>query len=142
MEGKAENAGMGASRNAERDNLIAAYSATTYWVVDGEREVGLRIDTPAPELTDLYDRCRVATAAFITAYNPFSRPTSLETNKRAQAALRADLLTMSRAVIDGRGGGDDREWPSEPSVSALGSHGQMLRPLAANMGRMRLSGSA
>jgi hypothetical protein len=99
--------------------LISAYQATTYWVARGSNEFGLRVGIPSSELEEIFKHCGVRTAAFITAYNPFSRPTSLEANERAQASLRRELHAVSELVLNGRGEGAG-DWSPEPSFLAIG----------------------
>jgi hypothetical protein len=101
-------------------DLISSYLETIYWVCDNDREFGLKIGTHSPELIALFNRHRTATATFITAYNPFSRPTDTDENDRAQGALKADLERLSIVVLDGRGEGTVGTWPPEPSFLAIG----------------------
>ncbi len=54
-------------------DLIAAYRATLYRVDDRDGPFTLRVDRESPELRDLLGRCGVDAAAFLTAWNPFSK---------------------------------------------------------------------
>ncbi len=105
--------------------LIAAYLATTYAYTgpDGV-EVRLRVGEANTSLGALMAARAVAGAAFITAFNPRSRPAAPAVNEAAQARLRAALETAGAEVFEGEGrgdgGGDGADWPPEPSFLALG----------------------
>jgi hypothetical protein len=111
-------------------DLVSAYEATTYWVSRGSDEFGLKIGVPSPEIGEIFGYHGVGTAAFITAYNPFSRPISLDDNERAQERLRRDLHAVSKLVLNGRGEGAS-DWPPEPSFLAIG----LTREQAESLGR-------
>jgi hypothetical protein len=111
-------------------DLISAYEATTYWVSLGSDEFSLRIGVPSREIGEIFEYHGVGTAAFITAYNPFSRPTPLDENERAQECLRRELHTLSKLVLNGRGDGGG-DWPPEPSFLAVG----LKREKAEALGR-------
>jgi hypothetical protein len=99
-------------------DLITVYRNTDYRV-DAAPKVTLRIDLHDPDIDACLDAHHVETAAFLTAFNPLSRPTSDAENACAQESLVRDLATLGIAHIAGRGIGRDGTWPPEPSVLAL-----------------------
>lgn len=52
--------------------LIKAYGDTDYFVLDAPGFT-LRVGRMSPELQDLYERHKVRSAAFLTAWNPYSQ---------------------------------------------------------------------
>ena len=98
---------------------IAAYRAAHYRVVDQVPFV-LETGRPNQDLRRLYKKYDLHSAAVLTAWNPFSQPTSEADNRTAQARLECDLSQKSIPVIAGVGENLGGEWPGEPSVLALG----------------------
>jgi len=74
------------------DELVEAYRQTRYKVF-AQPPFELRIGEPSGELLTLFEEIGTATAAFLTAYNPYSEPQDDEINKRAQERLRQTLRT-------------------------------------------------
>ena len=99
--------------------LIAAYRATNYRVL-GENPFVLKIGQPSAPLKRLYDEHGCWSAAFLTAWNPFSRPTANDENSRLQALLEIELSDVSTALIPGIGEDSSGRWPGEDSTLALG----------------------
>lgn len=108
---------------------IAAYRATHYRVID-QVPFALEIGRPNQLLRRLYKKYDLHSAAFLTAWNPFSRPTSEADNRTAQASLESALSQNSLPVIAGEGVDPTGEWPGEPSVLALG----LALEAASNLG--------
>jgi hypothetical protein len=99
--------------------LIAAYRATNYRVL-GQNPFVLKISQPSAPLRKLYDKYGCRSAAFLTAWNPFSRPTANDENSRLQALLEIELSGVSTALIPGIGEDSSGQWPGEESTLALG----------------------
>ena len=99
--------------------LIAAYRATNYRVF-GQEPFVLNIGQSSKPLQKLYDKHGCRSAAFITASNPFSQPTTDAGNTRLQALLETELLGISTALIAGMGEDPSGQWPGEKSTLALG----------------------
>lgn len=99
--------------------LITAYRETEYRVM-ADRPFVLRIDEPCPELLDLYKASNVSCAAFITAYNPYSRSVSESENTERQAALAKELCRRSLTLLEGVGEHPTGDWPGEASYLVLG----------------------
>ena len=74
----------------------------------------------SPELRRLYARYGVASAAFVTAWNPQSEPADDAANATAQIALRAALATHGCTALEAFGADVTGRWPGEPSLLAMG----------------------
>ena len=119
--------GLGAEFSTVSEELREAYRSTHFNVVEPE-PFTLRIGEFSPDLLALYDAHDVSTAAFLTAWNPFSAETAQHDNETAQKRLRARLEEMQTVVFSGIGEDASGQWPGEPSVLALGiSRGQAVQ---------------
>ena len=85
-----------------------------------EPEVVFRVGEAFSELDRLLEGCGCQSAAFITAWNPYSIPKSDAENHQAQRRLIGDLDALGARVIPGCGRDATGEWPPEDSVLALG----------------------
>jgi hypothetical protein len=101
------------------DDLVKAFLGTDYHVL-AEAPFILRINMPSPELKDLLDETRTRCAAYLTAWNPHSRPTAESENQENQSALAREIAQGGWMVIPGYGQGRDKVWPAEPSFLVLG----------------------
>lgn len=99
--------------------LIKAYRKTEFRVL-GSQNFTLRVDTFSEPLCHLFEEMGVCTAAFLTAWNPYSAPTVLDDNRRAQTALRQKLAGDGYSTIDGFGVDPTSDWEGEDSVLILG----------------------
>ena len=99
--------------------LIEAYRKTEFRVL-GSPQFTLRVGNASAELRQLYVTAGAGSAAFVTAWNPYSIPTSTEENHSAQSALRERLSQDGFATIDGFGIDPTTEWAGEDSVLVLG----------------------
>ena len=107
--------------------VLDAYRAAVYEVrVPGGAFV-LRFGIRSTELEDLHSRHGVSSSAFLTAWNPRSRPTDATRNERAQKDMEADLRAMDCTLFDGMGSDATGTWPAERSVLALGISGAQAR---------------
>lgn len=111
------------------DELLAAYRATDYRV-ETVPELVLKIEGHSPGLAALYARWGVASAAFLTAWNPLSQPTSREKNLEQGARLLEDVRDLGLPYLEGRGCDPSGQWPPEESLLVLG----LSRPLAMELG--------
>ncbi len=96
-----------------------AYRVTDY-VVFSSPSVVLRIDQSNAELDALLVREGKQSAAFISAWNPYSERKAQEENDRAHRTLMDDLKQRGYALIEGEGKGRVGDWPAEKSVLAIG----------------------
>jgi hypothetical protein len=101
------------------ERTIQAYRATDYRV-HADEPFTLRIDEACVECDAFLEASQAATAAFITAWNPYSQLRSSAENARAQDELAAELAEESIAVLAGEGLGRIGDWPPEPSFFAWG----------------------
>lgn len=101
------------------DEIISAYKATNYRVLS-DPEFRLRVDERSEELLKLYQLTRSNSAAFITAWNPFSEQKSQSENDQSNALLRADLEALGAEILPGFGAWPDDPTKGEDSFFAVG----------------------
>jgi len=110
--------------------LIAAYRATTYRVESAALIIDLIIDEFNHELAALHLQNRVKCSAFITAFNPYSIPTSRNANRTAHDALVRHIDSMHLPWLGGVGVGIDPDCSPEQSVLVLGISFEQANTLA------------
>ena len=109
----------------------SAYLATDYVVrIDG-RDVVIRPNERSAAVDRALSRFKARSAAFITAFNPYSRRCGKHVNLAAHAQLLAAVRRRRRRFVEGLGQGDDKCWPAEKSVLVFG----VTRTIAAMLGR-------
>ena len=111
------------------DQLIQAYRATNYRVHATE-PFALRIGRTCAACDALLDTHGVTTAAYLTAWNPYSKAVSDAANADVQTKLTAELTDVSVSVLSGEGVGETGDWPPEPSLFALGISREAATSLA------------
>ena len=99
--------------------LLAAYRQTQYWV-HAEPPFLLQIDKGSEALKTLYREYQVESAAFITAYNPWSKSLGEAENLARQSRLEAKMADAGFPTIPGIGQDPTGEWPGEISCLILG----------------------
>lgn len=99
--------------------LFEAYRKTRYHVL-AAKSFELVLGRSCAPLLDLYQQTGVSTAAFMTAYNPFSEAVGPARNQAAQEDLKRFLGARDIDYIEGIGEDPSGQWPGEPSVLALG----------------------
>jgi hypothetical protein len=99
--------------------LIKAYEATNFHV-SVNPEFILNINNPSGELQGIYKIHHLNCAAFITAWNPFSKPLSKTENIERNAKLKQELTNQCYLLLDGYGQHPLKEWPAEDSFLVLG----------------------
>ena len=77
----------------------------------------------------------VTSAAFLTAFNPYSVLLTAEENLHNQHSLISDIHSLGLTSIAGEGSDSSNLWPSEPSVLALGISLQSAELLADRYGQ-------
>ena len=100
------------------------------YVVFGEPELVIRIGELNPDLDDLLEAEGEATAAFITAANPFGEPQDPWENALAMAAL-SQVLEGKYPCYSGEGRDPKGKWDAEPSLLVIG----ITRNDAEDLGR-------
>jgi hypothetical protein len=114
-----------------QSGLVSAYRATDYVVHDVGRAVVIRIGHHSLVVDRLLARMRTRSGSFITAWNPFSKESSLKANERWNRELKRYLSALGVAFVEGEGRGRTGDWPPEPSVLVFG----ISRTEAAAIGR-------
>lgn len=94
--------------------LLQAYNETEYHVHD-ETPFTLTIGQTCLSLLHIYAKTNAQSAAFITAYNPFSEQLPPAKNKALNDALEAELKKRSLKFMHGTGQHPSGDWPGEPS---------------------------
>lgn len=107
---------------------VAAY-LETHFMVHSKKPFTLFVDKCCPPLLDLYRSHKVHSAAFITAFNPYSNPLSDKGNKLRNERLFLDLKELNITTILGVGQDPAEQWPGEPSLLALGIEESVARQL-------------
>ncbi|HWH39545.1 MAG TPA: GNAT family N-acetyltransferase [Usitatibacter sp.] len=106
------------------NRLLDLYRESTYRFCDDSGIVALRIGEPSAALQALMQSRGVASAAYLTAWNPGSEPLPFEANRERNDRLRAELRSMGFEYLDGEGGKD--EWLEEsylvPGMSLQDAH--------------------
>ncbi|MEM9991289.1 MAG: DUF3293 domain-containing protein [Bacteroidota bacterium] len=91
------------------DHLIAAYLETDYWVnVDVNTKICIHIDQFHPRLDQLLVKHRATHWAYLTAWNPYSKPLSFTENQ----ALNTKLITQfaGKTYFLGKGVSQKGNW--------------------------------
>lgn len=114
--------------------LIRAYREAKY-VIGMDTPIILRIGQANRQLENLLHAHKVATAAFITAFNPYSEVLNDEQNQATQNSLLMDIKKLGLTVVDGYGQDMAEEWPRESSILALGITESQAEGLADKYGQ-------
>ncbi|WP_454719494.1 MULTISPECIES: DUF3293 domain-containing protein [Cupriavidus] len=119
--------------------LIQAYLETRYHV-RGNAPLTLAIGVPSPALAALHAAAGVDCSAFVTAWNPYSRPqpdpaANARRNAARQQRLARELAGLGLAAIDGIGQHPSGGWPGEESLLVLGLALDAARALGARHGQ-------
>ncbi|XOV90261.1 MAG: DUF3293 domain-containing protein [Pseudomonadota bacterium] len=115
------------------ESLLEAYKAAEY-IVDDDPPLVLKIGERNDGIRVLHVSFNVETSAFITAWNPGSKPLSLDENYDRQANLLADIETMRLNYFVGRGEDISGKW-SEDSYLLLGINQDQADGLAIKYGQ-------
>ena len=100
-------------------STIEAYLTTEYRIW-GEWPLVLRIGQFNEQLAARYQGHLVATAAVLTAWNPYSEPRPDVENDAAQKALLQELDRLGLRHRPGHGADPTGKWPPEDSCLVLG----------------------
>lgn len=100
-------------------DLISAYEATNFHV-KAEPAFILNVGKESEELKTLFKQNNISSAAFITAWNPYSKSLSDKDNQERNELLKAELGHRSLKFIDGFGQDPAGEWAGEDSFLVLG----------------------
>ena len=98
---------------------IEAYKAACFrvWIEGG---FTLELGEINQQLVRLFAKDQVESAAFITAYNPFSQPTTEHENAAAQAEMEAEIESLNLDFYPGQGEDPTGQWAGETSALVMG----------------------
>jgi hypothetical protein len=99
---------------------LLAYQKTLYRVKATPKTWNLRLGRRSASLAALFRQENLSSAAFITAYNPFSLKTSKAKNGMAQNRLVKDVRKKGFSFIPGVGEDPKGKWAGEASLLVLG----------------------
>jgi hypothetical protein len=99
--------------------LISAYEVTNFHV-KAEPAFTLNVGKASEELKALLKQNNVSNAAFITAWNPYSKSLSDEENQARNDQLKNELTIQNLKFIDGFGQDPLGQWSGEDSFLILG----------------------
>ena len=109
--------------------LWEAYEKT-HFIVQSTPEFVLKIGQYSEELNQLFIHRSLSTAAFITAYNPFSQQLSEDENLERQEKLVKEIQSRGLSLFQGLGQHPNHQWQGEPSVLILGIALEAAKKLA------------
>ena len=115
--------------------LLAAYQATEYWVGGEPGAFCLCVEQYSATLAQLLHQSKRACAAFISAHNPFSKPSTARANGAAHERLRQELVRQSARLIEGAGRDAAGRWPAEKSFLAIGLGLEASREVGKRFGQ-------
>ena len=99
--------------------LYVAYANTSYRLLE-RPDLILRVGQFNTELLNLLNEFKTENAAFITAWNPFSKPLPAADNQKLNQELLSWIRGRRLTYFAGIGEGDDGKWPGEDSYLILG----------------------
>jgi hypothetical protein len=116
-------------------NLIKAYREAVYVVDFGDGEITLQVGKANPALAKFMKGCDVTTAAFLTAFNPYSQVVDSVENEARQKSMWTDAQPMCPKIFPGIGRDKNDQWPHELSMLALGIRLEDAQALADRYGQ-------
>jgi hypothetical protein len=102
-----------------KPDLLKSYKLANYHV-DASPSFILKIDIHSPELESIYKTSHKHTAAFITAFNPYSQELSAQENKDRNHKLEELIQSLDFDYIHGEGKCGDGDWDGEKSFLIFG----------------------
>jgi Protein of unknown function (DUF3293) len=112
-------------------SLESVYRATTFRVEAPDGHVGIRVGQKQPKIDALLLRLGATEWAYVTAWNPGSRPVSADQNALAQGELLRIIRDRGFAYYEGDGIPDHEGWLPERSMWIAG----ISRKEAMELGR-------
>ena len=100
-------------------DLLKSYKLANYHV-DASPSFILKIDIHSPELESIYKTSHKHTAAFITAFNPYSQELSNQENKDRNLKLEELIKSLHFDYMRGEGKCGDGDWDGEESFLIFG----------------------
>jgi hypothetical protein len=115
--------------------LIEQYLASAYCYREGGRETSLRVGIRSDEVMKLHARRGVESSAYITAWNPGSKPLDRDENRARNRELRREAESAGLEVLEGEGRSPGRDW-CEESFLILGIGREQALGLAHKYGQV------
>ena len=109
--------------------LWKAYEETDF-IVHSKPAFTLNIGQFSEQLKQLLNSHKVTSAAFVTAYNPFSQQLSEDENSERQTRLIDEIQSRGLSLFQGLGQHPNHQWQGEPSVLILGIDLEAAKKLA------------
>jgi hypothetical protein len=125
---------IGSAGSALSPDLIKAYEATDFHVT-AMPPFALGVNRYCGKLDRLFKNWEASSAAFITAYNPYSESLATEENALRNQRLQADIKNLGFRSIGGFGTHPDGEWESEDSFFVLDISLEGAKELGAAYGQ-------
>lgn len=125
---------IGSEESAISPDLIKAYETTEFHVTAMPPFV-LGVNRYCGKLDRLFKNWEASSAAFITAYNPYSESLATEENESRNQRLQADIKNLGFRSIGGFGKHPDGEWESEDSLFVLDISLEGAKELGAAYGQ-------
>lgn len=110
--------------------LVKAYCEADYVIRIADKDIVLKVGEASSELARLMRAYEVTSAAYLTAFNPFSAASSAQENQLNQSFLTADIDSLGLKYILGEGRDVANLWASEASVLIMGISFQSAELLA------------
>lgn len=117
------------------EELWRAYEATSYEAETSAGRVRLRIGSRSPDIDRLLTEKDLSSWAFVTAFNPCSKPLTDPENEERHQRLLHDLSDNDGPVYAGAGIPDHPDWNAETSVLILGIEREAAVRLAVRYGQ-------
>ena len=115
--------------NAIDPVLWKAYEESDF-IVHSIPEFVLNIGQFSDQLMQLLSFHKVTTAAFLTAYNPFSKQLSRDKNSTRQSNFAKEVQSRGLSFLQGLGQHPNHKWEGEPSLLVLGIAFEAAKKLA------------
>ena len=93
----------------------------------------LKVGQYSEDLNSIIKKSKYSSAAFITAYNPYSQQLSDAENVARQEQLKIEIAKRGLTTIEGVGQHPSNQWPGEPSLLILGLNKAAAATLARQL---------
>lgn len=101
------------------NELWQAYLETDFKVF-AKTPFTMKVGQYSEELNLILKKTEYSSAAFITAYNPYSQQLTNSENAARHEQLKIEIARRGLAAIEGIGQHPSNQWPGEPSFLILG----------------------
>ena len=115
--------------------LWDAYLRTSYCARTPLGLIRLRIGKASVELDKLLGNFGARAWAYVTAYNPASRPLPRDENERRHGELVRHVRSLGKKFFDGEGIPDDGRWQIEASLLILDIAEEQATRLGTDFGQ-------